>query len=66
MICLYIVNLRYIFLFLTMIIYIWTSKTLTSRCDISNKVTVINVMVKLHWMTQEKNIYVKHVNFIIK
>ena len=49
-----------------MIIHLWTIKMPTSRCDISNKVTVINVMVKLHWMTQEKNIYVKHVNFIIK
>jgi hypothetical protein len=49
-----------------MIVNLLTIKMPTSRCDISNKVTVINVMVKLHWMTQEKNIYVKHVNFIIK
>ena len=49
MICLYIVNLRYIFLLLMMIINLWTIKTPTRRRDISNKVTVTKVILNDLW-----------------
>ena len=59
MICLCIVNLRYIFLLLMMIVNLWTIKMPTSRLDISNKVTVTKVILNDQWCNILLNQFVK-------
>ena len=59
MICLCIVNLRYIFLLLMMIVNLWTIKMQTSRLDISNKVTFTKVILNDQWCNILLNQFVK-------
>ena len=59
MICLCIVNLRYIFLLLMMIVNLWTIKMPTSRLDISNKVTFTKVILNARWCNILLNQFVK-------